>query len=70
VTIKITPEMFADIPLPIPTTEQRLRALILKMGHIIRSMDVGGDFIEYWTNDGNEHGPDYNVAHEDIGGAQ
>lgn len=40
----------------------RLRKLVLEMGHVIRSLDEEGDHVDYWTNDGNEHGPEYNSA--------
>ncbi len=39
--------------------------LVLDMGRVIRDLDPAGSWSElYWTNDGNETGPDYNHALE------
>ena len=39
---------------------EEYRTLIIEMGRIIRHLDEGCEWVEWWTNDGNEHGPDYN----------
>jgi hypothetical protein len=44
--------------------------LVLDMGRVIRALDPAGEWCEvYWTNDGNEQGPDYNHALEGAGPA-
>jgi hypothetical protein len=45
---------------------EKLEALILEMGHVIRSLDEETIHCEYWTMDGNENGPEYVHALLDI----
>ena len=44
----------------------KLEALILEMGHVIRKLDGETCHCEYRTLDGNENGPEYVHALEDI----
>jgi len=48
------------------TLIDNMRALILKMGHVIRQLDEDCEHIEYWTNDGTDQGGEYVPALEEI----
>ena len=41
-------------------SEKKLCDLVMEMGRIIRLLDPAGEWVEWWTNDGNEYGPEYN----------